>query len=662
MSVWREAVNNSLKSALEDRIIKSNNVSEQPLNLVLNHPLPRRIRFYGSSISRTDRGDGEELKLNVRIDDSEEMRPDRTGNCLVVIGGCYVSEPGKDIDLFEEHEELYFMFVDDDLIPRYGGGSDPYPMYCSEETFRDATKYGIGTYVPNTKSYSKGGETVFLAREDYVGSVLRRLRRLKQLRSLLDGQLSYHNWREDPTRRQVIERVIDNFLVSTDQRERTFSRLTTAQDLLLKRDSEDEFSKEKVEDYCGPDLWTDTEDGLSSKQRFSRLLEEVEAIWSADSPVESFSDLGHPPSTDHASVFDDDASIGMEIPSSYHSELHFPDSVVDEADLVKRIDAALRSGRHIILTGPPGSGKTELAEAICDHYRSDDYQITTATSDWSTFETIGGYRPDGDDGGLEFSPGLFLERFADEEMNPRNEWLVVDELNRASIDKAFGSLFTVLTGENVTLPYTDTDDGEARDVQIVGDPDTVPDDDIRQYHVPDDWRMIATMNAADKSALYQMSYAFMRRFTFVEVPIPTVDDVNNAVPGDYFDCWNLDIPSPDKIDLEDEFDTRNELEGQLRDDLGTIWAATLRRDIQIGPGLIEDIAQHVVSELRTAEELSYDQAIAGNLLPQFEGNLGILNNFLREIENRVDALNGEAAVSRRFAETHLGVEFEDDEE
>jgi len=32
--------------------------------------------------------------------------------------------------------------------------------------------------------------------------------------------------------------------------------------------------------------------------------------------------------------------------------------------------------------------------------------------------------------------------------------LVIDELNRADIDKAFGQLFTVLSGQSVQLPYT----------------------------------------------------------------------------------------------------------------------------------------------------------------------------------------------------------------
>jgi len=35
-----------------------------------------------------------------------------------------------------------------------------------------------------------------------------------------------------------------------------------------------------------------------------------------------------------------------------------------------------------------------------------------------------------------------------------NNLLVIDELNRADIDKAFGQLFTLLSGQSVQLPYT----------------------------------------------------------------------------------------------------------------------------------------------------------------------------------------------------------------
>ena len=38
--------------------------------------------------------------------------------------------------------------------------------------------------------------------------------------------------------------------------------------------------------------------------------------------------------------------------------------------------------------------------------------------------------------------------------------------------------------------------------------------------MPENWRIIGTMNTFDKASLYQLSFAFMRRFAFVDVDPP----------------------------------------------------------------------------------------------------------------------------------------------
>mgnify|MGYP001001375253 CR=1 FL=1 len=206
-----------------------------------------------------------------------------------------------------------------------------------------------------------------------------------------------------------------------------------------------------------------------------------------------------------------------------------PDDLKNRSDLkldgniLEQVCAALNSDKHIILTGAPGTGKTELAKAIGEAVTikncSNGYILTTATSDWTTFDTIGGYMPDKNGNGLLFEEGTFLRAIKGD------KWLVIDEINRADIDKAFGQLFTVLSGQSVELPFKDNN----KDPIIVEPPKIHGSAFSSVYHMGDNWRIIATMNVYDKNSLFEMSYAFMRRFAFIYVEIPNLEQFKSLI-------------------------------------------------------------------------------------------------------------------------------------
>lgn len=85
-------------------------------------------------------------------------------------------------------------------------------------------------------------------------------------------------------------------------------------------------------------------------------------------------------------------------------------------------------------------------------------------------------------------------------------WLVIDEFNRADIDKAFGELFTAIEYRKLKVP-------------------TMKQRAYEEIPIPSDYRIIGTLNSFDKHYLFKLSDALKRRFAFVEIQPPHRDQV-----------------------------------------------------------------------------------------------------------------------------------------
>lgn len=177
-----------------------------------------------------------------------------------------------------------------------------------------------------------------------------------------------------------------------------------------------------------------------------------------------------------------------------------------------QINAALKAGkRHLILYGPPGTGKTTLAKYLAEQLSSSgEYEMLTASSSWTSQELIGGYQPIGK-GEIGFRPGAILRNF--------DKPIVIDELNRCPIDKVIGPLFSVLSGQDTTLPYKVDIADESSPFHVIF-PEWKEERTNYEWTPGYEWRLIATLNTVDKSQLGQISYALSRRFAWIKIGVP----------------------------------------------------------------------------------------------------------------------------------------------
>lgn len=316
-----------------------------------------------------------------------------------------------------------------------------------------------------------------------------------------------------------------------------------------------------------------------------------------------------------------------------------------------RAIAHLVAGKNVVFYGPPGSGKTRLADRLTENFCAEQ-ALETANAEWTRYDIVGGPAPAEDGDGFEAKQGIFTAAAAACQKHLQRDsqpvWLIIDELNRANLDQAFGEVFTQL------------------DLDYRGEEHALPIDDVQ---VPLAFRLIATMNTSDQAQLFSLGYAFRRRFAFVHVPsllqsedtepveIPSVDSTDLVTPGidkqrvrsivedgvqNAFELTSslegdtpLGLPQlVSRLEAEDSLPDRPTVEFALERDplqadevdsldvlLYLSWLANNLELVELGQGLLIDAAKYLTTQAVIDQSLTWanvDQAVRAYLLPQFD--------------------------------------------
>ena len=189
-----------------------------------------------------------------------------------------------------------------------------------------------------------------------------------------------------------------------------------------------------------------------------------------------------------------------------------------------KIIAFLVANGNVLLAGPPGFGKTLLARIIAEVTKSDTVSATCHAG-WTRSEFIGG--PYLRQGSITWRSG-YLVRAVARALQGHRVLLLLDEVNRAEVDKVFGEFFTLFSSPSAEEwnidDLCDIVCGENSEEEL-DEPARIlcsackkPE---RLQKVRELLRIVATMNTVDYATVFAVGEAFGRRFYKVEFITPS---------------------------------------------------------------------------------------------------------------------------------------------
>lgn len=203
--------------------------------------------------------------------------------------------------------------------------------------------------------------------------------------------------------------------------------------------------------------------------------------------------------------------------SRYTIDNMYAEGLFFEHEKLQEILDRFKDKKNLILQGPPGVGKTFIAEtlpfALMGEKDPERVRYVQFHQSYSYEDFVRGYRPSTNDKGeliFKLQLGTFLRLCEQAETAPAEDKyvIIIDEINRGNLSRVFGELLSLIEKNKRGGKFS---------IELLGaqeSSDGQESPDVRKFSVPENVYILGTMNLADRS-LAGMDYAMRRRFAFV---------------------------------------------------------------------------------------------------------------------------------------------------
>ena len=198
----------------------------------------------------------------------------------------------------------------------------------------------------------------------------------------------------------------------------------------------------------------------------------------------------------------------------------------------------------VLLVGPPGTGKGHILRWLIGRVAQAPQAFgfrpsfnpnplwKTPDESWSSLDLVGGLIPTME-GKLKWSDGLITQALRE------HRWVILDETNRADMDKIMGPLLTWLSDQSIPnqpidIGRTQPHDGQPIRLGWSGLPQSTTADPADMGQVTDflagnEWRLLGTYNPQDAQRVFRFGMALSRRFAVVPVPAISPKDFTHLL-------------------------------------------------------------------------------------------------------------------------------------